>query len=366
MNFSRTITFYILRQYLIWFSIMCVTMVAVIVLVDAVELLRRGSGRPDATFGIITSMTLLRTPFLAQEAVPFAVMFGGIFTFLKLTRNHELVVVRAAGVSVWQFLTPAIGAALVLGAINIGVMNPISSVLLSQFEELEGRYLTGRSSLLAVSTEGIWLRQNELDGNGQIVIHAARLQPDELRFEQVIVFEFAGDDRFVARIDAKSALLEDGLWQLKDAWLTRPGHAGVFLTDHKIATDLTADNIQESFASPETVSFWNLPRFIKVLEEAGFSPRAHQLQFHALLAEPVLLAAMVLIAATFSLRLTRRGGIVLLVSAGILTGFLLFLMTNVVQVLGQGANVPVALAAWTPAGICMMAGLAMLLHLEDG
>lgn len=363
---SRTISFYILRQFLIWFAIMFATIVAVIMLIDAVELLRRGSGRDEATFSVITSMALLRTPFLAQEAVPFAVMFGGIFTFLRLTRNHELVVLRAAGVSVWQFLTPAIIAAVALGIINITVVNPLSAVLLSQFEELEGRYFTGRSSLLAVSSQGIWLRQNSGDGAGQTVIHAARVQPDELRLEQVIVFEFTDDDKFTGRIDAKSALLLNGRWELSEAWLTRPGRAGVFVAKQNLATDLTPDKIQESFASPDTVALWNLPRFIRVLEETGFSPVAHQLQFHALLAEPVLLAAMVLIAAIFSLRLTRRGGTIVLVGAGVLAGFFLFLLTNVIQALGLGASVPVILAAWTPAGVSLLIGLTFLLHLEDG
>lgn len=363
---SRTISFYILRQFLIWFAIMFATIVAVIMLIDAVELLRRGSGRDEATFSVITSMALLRTPFLAQEAVPFAVMFGGIFTFLRLTRNHELVVLRAAGVSVWQFLTPAIIAAVALGIINITVVNPLSAVLLSQFEELEGRYFTGRSSLLAVSSEGIWLRQNSGVGAGQTVIHAARVQPDELRLEQVIVFEFADDDKFIGRIDAKSALLLNGRWELSEAWLTRPGRAGVFVANQNLATDLTPDKIQESFASPDTVALWKLPRFIRVLEETGFSPVAHQLQFHALLAEPVLLAAMVLIAAIFSLRLTRRGGTIVLVGAGVLAGFFLFLLTHVIQALGLGASVPVILAAWTPAGVSLLIGLTFLLHLEDG
>ncbi len=366
MTASRTISFYILRQFLVWFVIMFATIVAVIMLIDAVELLRRGSGREEATFSVITSMALLRTPFLAQEAVPFAVMFGGIFTFLRLTRNHELVVLRAAGVSVWQFLTPALIAAVALGIVNISVVNPLSAVLLSQFEELEGRYLTGRSSLLAVSAEGIWLRQNSGDGSGQTVIHAERVQPDELKLEQVIVFQFAGDDKFTGRIDAESALLLNGRWELSEAWLTRPGRAGVFVAKQELATDLTPDKIQESFASPDTVALWNLPRFIKVLEETGFSPVAHQLQLHSLLAEPVLLAAMVLIAAVFSLRLTRRGGTIILVGAGVLAGFFLFLLTNVIQALGLGASVPVILAAWTPAGVSMLVGITFLLHLEDG
>lgn len=363
---SPTISRYILRQFLLWFLVVFATIVAVIGLIDAIELLRRGSGRPGATASVVTGMALLRTPFLAQEAVPFAVMFGGIFTFLKLTRNHELVVVRAAGVSVWQFLTPALAAAIVIGIFNVTVLNPLSAIMLSQFEELEGRYFTGRSSLLAVSSQGIWLRQTGPDGEGQTVVHAARVQPDELQLEDVIVFEFTKDDQFVGRVDAESARLLDGKWELSEAWITRPARAGVFVERHDLPTDLTADKIQESFASPDTVAFWNLPRFIKVLEETGFSPVAHRLQFHALLAEPILLAAMVMIAASFSLRLTRRGGTLLLVGAGVLTSFFLFLLTNVVQALGLGASVPVILAAWTPAGFCLMAGLTMLLHLEDG
>jgi lipopolysaccharide export system permease protein len=75
---------------------------------------------------------------------------------------------------------------------------------------------------------------------------------------------------------------------------------------------------------------------------------------------------MVMIAASFSMRLSRRGGATLLLIAGVLTAFLLFIMTNVVHAIGLGGGVPVILAAWTPAGVSLMAGIALLLHLEDG
>jgi lipopolysaccharide export system permease protein len=363
---SPTMSGYILRQYLLWFAIMFGTILTIIGLIDAVELLRRGSSKDDATLSVIMSMALLRAPFLAQEIVPFAVMFGGILTFLRMTRNHELVVVRAAGVSVWQFLAPTLVASAVIGIVSVTILNPLSAVMLSQFEQLEGRYFTGKSSLLTVSADGIWLRQTSAGGVAQTVVHAARVQPDEMKLEGVIVFEFGAEDQFIARVDAKSAILRDGRWELSKAWLTRPTSTGVFVENHDIPTDLTPDKIQESFASPETVAFWNLPHFIRVLEETGFSPAAHRLKFHTLLAEPILLVAMIMIAATFSLRLTRRGGTMLLVGAGVLVSFFLFLLTNVVQALGLGAGVPVILAAWTPAGFCLMTGLTMLLHLEDG
>ncbi|MEK9660183.1 MAG: LptF/LptG family permease, partial [Alphaproteobacteria bacterium] len=179
MHLSRNISFYIGRQFLFWFGVVFLTLLGLVVLIDTIELLRRSSGRPDATIAIVASMALLRLLYLAQEIVPFAVMFGGILAFLRLTRSNELIVVRAAGVSVWQFLLPAIGIALAIGMLKTAVINPVSSVLLSQFEELEGKYFTGRSSLLAVSTSGVWLRQTA--GKQQAVIHAVRVVPEKLQ-----------------------------------------------------------------------------------------------------------------------------------------------------------------------------------------
>lgn len=365
MTLSPTLFIYIGRQFLQWFLAVFLIMIALIILIDAVELLRRSSTKVDVTTTIVTSMALLRAPFLAQEAVPFAAMFGGIMTYFRLTRNHELVVIRSAGVSVWQFLLPALLVVVMIGVVKVTLLNPLSSLLLTQFEEMEGEYLTGRSSLLAVSSSGIWLRQTYGE-NGRAVIHAESIEPDDVELRQVIVFLLADEDEFIGRIDAKTARLNEGRWDFTDAWLTGPEKPGEFVSSHSLATDLTSDKIQNSFASPETVSFWSLPRFIRILEETGFSALPHRLQLHTLIAEPVLLIAMVMIAASFSMRLSRRGGAGLLLGTGILTAFLLFIVTNVVHAIGLGGTVPVALAAWTPAGVSLMAGIALLMHLEDG
>jgi lipopolysaccharide export system permease protein len=363
---SRTVSLYISRQFLQWFAIVFLTLLGLVLLIDAVELLRRSAGKPDVTMTVVAQMSMLRLLFLAQQIVPFAVMFAGIFAFLRLTRSNELIIVRAAGVSVWQFLLPVICIALAIGCLKTMVINPVSSVMLEQFEKLEGKYFTGRSSLLAVSTTGVWLRQAADETGRQAVIHAEKVDPEALLLGEVIVFIFQGEDTFISRIDARSARLRDGYWAFQDISITGPERVVQRLETFELATDLTPERIQESFASPDTVSFWQLPRFIEILEDTGFSALPHRLQFQALIAEPFLLTAMVLIAAVFSLRLTRRGGTILLVGAGAITGFLLLMLTDILHALSLGATIPVSLAAWTPAGVSLMAGGAILLHLEDG
>jgi lipopolysaccharide export system permease protein len=129
---------------------------------------------------------------------------------------------------------------------------------------------------------------------------------------------------------------------------------------------MTARKIEESLASPETMSFWDLPGFIELLERSGFPAQRHRLHYDVLLARPFLLCSLVLVAAIFSLRMQRRGGTTLMIIGGVASGFVLYVVSNIVFALGISAKVPVALAAWTPTGISLIFGASTLLHLEDG
>jgi lipopolysaccharide export system permease protein len=290
-----------------------------------------------------------------------------MLAFWRLTRNQELVVVRAVGVSVWQFIFPALFLAFLIGVAKITMLNPVASAMLFRYEELENKYLKGKTSMLSVSTTGFWLREAETGGD--TVVHALRVTSHDFsNFElhDVTFFRFGADDRFVGRIDADSARLANGEWDLHDAWRASPDRPPSFANDLHIRTDLTFSEIQNSFASPESISFWDLPRFIDVLQRAGFSAQRHRLYWNSLLADPLLLCAMVLIAASFSLRHQRRGGTLILIALGVFTGFLIYFLSDVVFALGLSATIPIFLAAWSPAGATTLLGSAVLFHLEDG
>jgi lipopolysaccharide export system permease protein len=153
---------------------------------------------------------------------------------------------------------------------------------------------------------------------------------------------------------------------MNDVWVHKPEIPSHHEDEFWLETDLTVGSIQDNFAPPETMSFWDLPIFIEALESAGFSAVRHRLHWHTLLAAPLLMCAMVLIAATFTLRHTRRTGTVFVISGGVLTGFVLYFFSDIVFAFGLSDSIPVTLAAWTPSGVTTLLGLAMLLHLEDG
>ena len=366
MKVSGTLSLYIGRAFLLSFLAFFAGLLALILLLDIIELTRRAASKPDVTFALIAQMALLKLPHMGQLLFPFAALFGGMTAFWRLTRSNELAVTRAAGISVWQFLLPVLVLALLLGVFKMAAFNHVSSFMLLRFQTLEAQYLKGQKSVLAISSGGLWLRQGTAEGHA--VIHARNLlqHDDSVELLGTITFLYQGQDAFIGRVDAERAVLGDGFWRMDNAWLNTPEAPPEHLDEYWLETDLTLARIQDNFSPPETMSFWKLPEFIQTLEDAGFSAIRHRLQWHSLLATPLLMCAMVLIAATFTLRHARRGATTFVVGSGVLTGFMLYFFSDVIYALGMSERLPVTLAAWTPSGIALMLGLAMLFHLEDG
>ncbi len=367
MGISPTLSFYIGRQFLVAFIAVLASILFVIFLADTIELLRRVAGKPDVSFSMVIEMALLKLPFMGQQTFPFTVLFTALLVFWRMSRSQEVVVIRAAGVSTWQFLLPVLASAALLGTVQVTVVNPIASAFLARFEKIESLFIKRQVTTLAVSESGLWLR--EAHENHQSVIHASSVlqDRDQVELRYITVFQYEDVDRFVGRIDAVSGYLDDGAWVLDEAWSREPDGKAVYSETLRLPTTLTLARIHDSFATPRTISFWALPDFISTLERAGFAAIGHRLQLHVLLTAPLLMCAMVLIAAAFTLHHHgRRGGTLYIVAGGLITGFSYHIISDLVYALALADRVPVALSAWTPASVAVLLGVTSLLFFEDG
>ena len=362
---GKTLFRYIALQFLSWCGGIFAAMLSIVFLLDYVELIRRSGTRPEATLAVLLQMALLKQPHMAQQIMPFVVLFGTMMAFWRLTRANELVVARAAGVSVWQFIAPPLSGAVLIGVLMVTVFSPIASIMQASYERLEDRVLRNGDDRLTLSRTGLWLRQS--DGRGeQSIVHADRYFAREQALRGVTILFIDDDRKLTKRIDGREAQLADGKWEVTNGSVWQPERTPLPFQQIDVATNLTPRKIQDSFASPETMSFWELPSFIRLLESSGFPALRHRLYFNAMLARPLLFAAMVLIAASFSLRMQRRGGTALMLGSGIACGFALYFLSDIVFAFGLSATIPVGLAAWTPAGVSALLGVSLLLHLEDG
>jgi lipopolysaccharide export system permease protein len=370
MTAALTLSLYIVRQFALSVTAMLFALSGLVAMFDFIELLRRSASHPEVSFGLVSQIAALRLPYVAMQILPFAVLLGGILCFWRLTRSSELIVARAAGVSAWEFLTAPTLCALLFGVIATALVSPVSAVMLTRAEALDNASLRSGGGPLALNGGQLWLRQSDhqTSAQGVAIIHAQQveLRGKQLTAQQVSVFRLDGSDKLLSRIEATQATLGAGHWSLESARTIRPDELPEPPKPMNLPTDLTVKRVQESFASPDTLSFWALPGFIALLDRSGFSSLRHRLHFQALLALPLLTATMTLLSAGFSMRPARRGGVAKMIGSGVAAGFALFLVSKVAEEIGQSGALPVVLAAWAPAASGLMLAVALLLHTEDG
>lgn len=356
---------YISNRALAAIGILLLITSSLILLIDLIENMRFAGKVGDGGFGLAFSLTLMRVPALVQALIPFVFLFGSIWMFNQLNRRSEISVMRSAGLSVWRLLGPAALIAALSGLLIITVIDPISSNFLSYAENLKSKEQGTERNLVKVLKDGIWLRQR--DGQMKLIINAQNFDSQRAALERVTVWRFEADNTFLERIDAKEAFLSGRTLELHDVRLRAIAEQEERRTPiFAIPSTLSSGDLRERVASPETMSLWQLPRFILLAEAAGLPTVRYHIRFHDLCATPLKLLAMVLIAAAFSLRPARMGGALKLVIFSLGAGFALYVLSEISTAMGESGVAPVALAAWTPAVIATLVAVTALLHLEDG
>ncbi len=361
-----TMHLYTARRFLWTFLAVLTVFFGFIVLLDLVDQLRRFD---DVSFGKILGLTLLNTPQGLYQILPLVMILSAISLFVGLARSSELVAMRATGRSgLAVILGPAI-VAVVLGALAVGIFNPIVAATSKRYGDLRETYQNGGVSALSIGSEGLWLRQG--DGQSQTVIRAARANPEATVLYDVSFVAYAPGSGPAQRIEAGSAELRDGEWVLNDAksWPLGSGlNAENNATEHDfmtVSSTLTQDRIRSSFGTPFVVPIWELPAYIKQLEIAGFSARRHVVWLQMELAKPLFLVAMVLVAAGFTMGHSRMGKTGVSVLAAVLLGFGLYYVRNFAQILGENGQVEPMLAAWAPPVASVFLALGLILQREE-
>lgn len=364
---TTSLSAYLGARFLAALAVVTGVIAGLILLFDLVELMRQGAVRGTAAFSDVFGLALLKLPHTVEDTFPFAVLIATMYGLFRLSRHHELVVMRSIGISAWQVLAPTVALAAGIGVAAVLMFNPVAAGMYDQYLRLSRELLAPRATAVDIGRTGFWLR--EARPEGAAVVHADSVALDEgtLRLHDAVIFLTDNREQFVRRIEAKEGELLDGVFRLLDVRDMEPGKPTVVRPEFFLPTRITFTQVQDNFARPETLSFWDLPGFIRFSRAAGFSALPHRLYLQSLLATPLMLCAMVLVGASFFMTALARAGVwTVRALGGIAAGFVLYFFSQFTYALGLSATLPVALAAWAPVMVAALLSLTFLFYREDG
>lgn len=362
---GRSLATYFTLRFAGWILGVFVGIFLLVFLIDSIELLRSSGGRDDISVPIVFAASALRVPALMEQVLPFAVLLGSIAAFITLSRGSELMIVRAAGLSVWQFTLPALAFALALGVATSTIYNPLATLARNLSSDLMvGSRASVMTTLLSGSATPSWTRQRTGDGNA--VVHTEGISDGGQTILRPIFWVFGADGMLTERVEARIGQLEPGRWNLSEVTVTQSSGVPERHDSYFLSTALTAEQVAGGLGSPDSISFWQLPAAIAQARASSLPANRFSLQYQSLLARPLLLASMVLIAATVSLGFARYGGGEKMILGGVVAGFVLYVVIEVARSLGSEGLVSPVLAAWAPSVVAILLGSTVLLFREDG
>tara|TARA_R110000868_G_scaffold190862_1_gene434824 strand:+ start:126850 stop:127956 length:1107 start_codon:yes stop_codon:yes gene_type:complete len=367
MHSTKTLTpilfAYLAKRFLASVFYTTLILTSIVSLLDFMELTRRLSDKNMDTVAIAMEMLVLKMPDQLLQLTPFAILIGTLLCFAKLTKDHELIVIRASGVPARNFLISPLVVCIFIGLFNLFTLNPLASTTLKSYQKLEGEVFPG--SVQGFLTHGgqVWLRQD--DDKENLLIFAQSIADNGRRLKEATVFVNDKESHFVKRIDTPNMRLRLNKWLLDTPLILKPGEPSERSKSIELETSLTPETIRNSFTSPQTLSVWELKTFIDLLKDTGFPTQSHEMQWQKLISSPALIIAMFLIAAPFALQFSRNQGMARMLMVGIGFGFGFYFFTNFISNYGMAGRIDIAFAAWLPTLIAGFLGLSLFLHFRE-
>jgi lipopolysaccharide export system permease protein len=256
-----------------------------------------------------------------------------------------------------------------VGAINVAFVNPISARLYELHETIKYRFATRNPQAMLFSSKGLWIREAAQDGK-VLVIQAKGLRQEaheKLSMRDISILEMDRNSQILRRVEALVGELKGHVFKLRGVKVFESGQKTTDLDEISYNTTIDLQRIRENFIDPDAISVWDLPDTIHFYESSGFSAVRHKMRYLSLLVSPFLLVAMVLIASLFALKPNmRQGGVIFMIVAGIVTGFVVYFTSQLVYAFGINGYIPVWFAVWSPSLVVMLLAVTAMIHREEG
>ncbi|WP_455477453.1 LPS export ABC transporter permease LptG [Bartonella sp. B41] len=333
-------------------------------LIDFTENSGRFAHLPHYTVKGVFLFSLLRVPFIMQQIIPFIALFSAMVMLISLNRKFELLVTRSIGVSAWQFLIPACLGAFLFGLFSVLLINPLAAWGSSKAEKIIAQWNGNNETTSLNDTRIPWLTQ--YTNSGKTTIGAKCITDQGKSLINAIFVQYNENATIKNWINTQKATLMNDAWLLTNGTIYRMGHTPKKFTKFWIKTNLKPEFLTENLANPATIPFYKLPTKIMVSRFFGYSANNFDMYLQSLIALPALLVAMTLIAAAVSLKFVRFGQSGILILGGVIAGFILYVVSVLVQAFGNAGYIPPIIAAWIPVVIALFFGISFLLHKEDG
>ena len=315
-------------------------------------------GQADYSMWQALAYILLRMPQQIYELFPMIALLGTMLGLGGLANNSELIVVRAAGVSMWRFILSISKTAflIMLLALFIGEVIAPPAVQYAKLQRVKAL-----SRQITLNTDyGLWVR------DGDSYVNVRRVETNGT-LTGITIYTFNERNELKSLTKAARANYDGENWFLSKINKTSISKHGVKISKNKSQkwiTLLSPNLVSVVSVSPENLAIWKLNSYINYLEENGLDSSTYKLSFWTKVFMPITIGTMILIAIPFVMGSFRHSGVGQRILIGFLGGLTFYLVNRLSGQMGIVYGLPAMLSAGLPTLLVLIWSVHFLRRLK--
>lgn len=360
----RVVTEYMLREFWRYFLLLSGIFMFVYLLVDFLDRIDNYI-EYHSTFRDILMYYVYRLPWIVLQMTAVSVLLSVIITLSLMSRNNEIVALKAAGVSVYRLAVPFLLVSLFISLITFALAEgvvPHTNARASQMWYYEMRHYKQNSDTYEGKFKG-WYRSDHAFYN------VDRMRKHDQVVEGVSLYFFDKNFRLTRRVEAETARYGPRGWVFYNGMDKAIGQGGTFKVDRFAERSILLPESIEAFRyaekSADEMSLGELNEYIKNLREEGYDTTAYRVDRQVKFSLPLFTFVLTLLAIPLALRQAREASLAQAIGLGVAVTFAYIVIFGLARSLGLSGTLPVFLAGWLPTIIFTLAGTYLLVNLRQ-
>ena len=300
----------------------------------------------DISLSIPFVLSLSFVPTLVIELLPFVFFLASMYYFVSLKTNKDLLSVKIFGYSNLKITIILAFFSFLFGWFILFAVNPITSTFVKYYETEKAKYSRDVDHLIAVNKNGVWIK--EIGEYKYKIINAEKFEGNALTNISIYIFTKKNNE-LIERIESETAIISSNPWKMNKVFkYDIKNNKRTYLETYEFETEKFFDQINSLFKNLNTVSFVNLVKNYKMLQDMGYPKKLLDEKIHKFISLPFFLFLMVVLAAIFSIGSlnTKQNYYYILMS--ILVSVIIYFFKDLSIAMGQTNKIDLVLSVWMP------------------
>ncbi len=288
-------------------------------------------------------LSLLNTPSMIFEMLPFIFLISAQLFFIKLFNNNEIEIFKYSGLKNISIIKIFSLIVIITGIIMTIIFYNFSAIFKNFYLEEKTKFTTDSKYLAVITNNGLWIK-DEIDEK-IYVVNSSKIKGNLLINN--FITEFNKDYKVIRNLKSEKINIQNKEWLAYNVKIYNKNNYEI-KKQLQIKTNFDYKKIQTLYSNLSSLSFYQLFELRKNYKKLNYSLTEINLQFLKILSYPLYLFLVAFFSSLIMFRVKRLHNSTFKISLGLFFSVIIYYINNFFMVLGSTERVSLVLAIFIP------------------